>query len=56
MEEVNNNRLIAIIISLIGGIIGTIPWVLVYVYGNMIVAILAVFIAMAAWKGYKLAK
>ena len=56
MEEVNNNRLIAIIISLIGGIIGTIPWVLVYVYGNMIVAILAVFVAMAAWKGYKLAK
>ena len=56
MEEVNNNRLIATIFSLIGGIIGTIPWVLIYVYGNMIVAILAVFIAMAAWKGYKLAK
>lgn len=56
MEEVNNNRLIAIILGLIGGIIGTTPWVLIYVYGNMIVAILAVFIAMAAWKGYKLAK
>ena len=54
--EQENNRLIAIVFSLIGGLIGTIPWVLVYVYGNMIVALLALIIAVAAWKGYNLAK
>ncbi len=55
MEE-ENNRSLAILCSFIGGLIGTIPWILIYVYGNMIVAILAIFIAMAAWKGYNLAK
>ncbi len=54
--EQENNRLVAIIFSLIGGLIGTIPWVLVYVYGNMILALLALIIAVAAWKGYNLAK
>ena len=54
--EQENNRIVAIIFSLIGGLIGTIPWILVYVYGNMIVALLAIIIAMAAWKGYNLAK
>ena len=56
MEGKNNNRLIAIICSLIGALIGTIPWVLLYVYGNMIVAILAVIVAFMALKGYNLAK
>ena len=55
MEE-ESNRSLAILCSFIGGLIGTIPWILIYVYGNMIVAILAIFIAMAAWKGYNLAK
>lgn len=56
MEDRNNSRIIAIIYSLIGALIGTIPWVLVYVYGNLIVAILAIIIAMLALKGYKMAK
>ena len=55
MEVEENNRLLAILCSLIGGLIGCIPWILAYVYGNMIVALLAVFIAMAAWKAYNLA-
>ena len=52
----NNNRIIAILLSLFMGLLGTIPWVLMYVYGNMIIAIMAVFIALAAWIGYSLAK
>ena len=54
--DVKENRALAILCSLLGGLIGTIPWILIYVYGGMIVAILAIFIAMAAWKGYTLAK
>lgn len=42
--------------AVIGGAIASLPWVLVYVYGNMIVAILAVLIALGAFYGYKLAK
>jgi flagellar basal body-associated protein FliL len=43
-----------IIGALIGGIIASIPWILVYVYANMIYSILAVFVAMGALKGYQL--
>ncbi len=42
--------------AIIGGAIASLPWVLVYVYGNMIVAILAVLIALGAFYGYKIAK
>jgi hypothetical protein len=42
--------------AIIGGAIASLPWVLVYVYGNMIVAILAILIALGAFYGYKLAK
>ena len=45
-----------IIGAVIGGAIASLPWVLVYVYGNMIVAILAVLIALGAFYGYKLVK
>ena len=40
--------------ALLGGIIACIPWILTYVYGNMILSILAAFIAMGALKGYQL--
>lgn len=42
--------------AIIGGAIASLPWVLVYVYGNMIVAILAILIALGAFYGYKIAK
>lgn len=43
-----------IIGALLGGLLASIPWILVYVYANMIYSILAVLIAMGAFKGYQL--
>lgn len=48
-----NKRLLGIIGALLGGLIFTIPWILVYVYGNMLFSILAAFIAFGALLGYK---
>lgn len=45
-----------IIGALLGGIIATIPWVLAYVYLDMILSILAIIVAIFALKGYQLFK
>lgn len=50
------NYLLGIIGALIGGLVATIPWILVYVYGNMMFSALAIIIAFVALKGYKLFK
>ncbi len=59
-EAMNNNPqgsyVTGTIGAIIGGAIASLPWVLVYVYGNMIVAILAILIAFGAFFGYKIAK
>lgn len=47
------NRFLGFIGALIGGFIFTIPWILVYVYGNMLFSVLATFIAYGALLGYK---
>lgn len=46
--------LTGIIGALLGGFIATIPWVLMYVYGGMILSLLAIIIALGALKGYQL--
>lgn len=66
MEEENkeviqtkNNKgsyLTGIIGAIIGGAIATIPWVLVYVYGGMMLSILAALIAAGEFYGYKICK
>lgn len=50
------NYILGILGGLIGGIIASIPWILLYIYGNMMFSLLAVFIAMGALYGYKLLK
>ena len=40
--------------GILGGLIASIPWILMYVYGNMIVQILSVVIAMGVLKGYQM--
>lgn len=55
MEE-KNNYLQGIVGAIIGGLIATIPWILVYVYGKMLFSILAMLIALGAYKGYTLFK
>ena len=48
--------LTGIIGAILGGVIATIPWVLAYVYGNMMLSLLAVIIAAGEFFGYKLFK
>lgn len=60
-EEVINQKneesyLKGIVGAIVGGIIATIPWILVYLYGNMILSVLAILIAAGEFYGYKLFK
>ena len=55
MEE-NKSYFKGILGALIGGLIATIPWILCYVYVNMMFSILAIFIGIASLKGYQLMK
>lgn len=50
----NKNYITGILGALVGGFIASIPWILTYVYANMILSILAVIIAMGALKGYQM--
>ena len=42
--------------GLLGGIIASVPWILMYLFGNMMFSALAIIIAMGALQGYKLCK
>lgn len=53
-EKTKGNYLLGIIGAIIGGFIGAVPWVLAYIYGNMMIALLAIFIAGGAFYGYKI--
>jgi len=55
MKE-KNNYIFGFIGGLLGGFIATIPWILMYVYGNMILSLLAIIIALGVLKGYQLLK
>lgn len=52
----NKNYITGIIGGIVGGFIASIPWILMYVYGNMILSLLAILIAMGVLKGYQLCK
>lgn len=56
VEGKKNGYFIGIIGALIGGLVTSLPWILMYVYGNMILSLLALPIALGAWKGYQLLK
>lgn len=62
MEEENviktkqGSYVTGIIGAVIGGLIATIPWVLAYVYGGMMLSILATLIAAGEFYGYKMCK
>ena len=42
--------------GLIGGFIASVPWILMYVYGNMMLSLLAIIIAIGVLKGYQICK
>lgn len=52
--EVKKSYLLGIIGALLGGLIASIPWILMYVYANMIYSLLAILVAIGALKGYEL--
>ena len=52
----NKNYILGIIGGLLGGVLASIPWLLMYVYGNMILSFLAFIIAIGVLKGYQLFK
>ena len=56
IKQKENGHLLGIIGAIIGAIVGAIPWVLVYVYGNMMLSFLAIIIAAGGFYGYKLFK
>ncbi len=45
-----------IIGGIIGGMIAAIPWILMYIYGNMLLSLLAALIAFGVNYGYRLLK
>ncbi len=55
-EKKEKGYIIGIVGALIGGFFASLPWILMYVYGNMIFSLLALPIALGAWKGYQLFK
>ena len=56
IEKTPSKYVLGTIGALIGGFIAAIPWILVYVFGNMIWSLLAIFIAVGALKGYQIFK
>ncbi len=55
-ETKKGSYITGIIGAVIGGLIATTPWVLAYVYGGMMLSILAALIAAGEFYGYKIAK
>ena len=55
-EEVKKRYLVGTIGALIGAFIGSIPWILMYVFGNMMVALLSIVIVICSFYGYKITK
>lgn len=51
-----NNNYIALLGAVLGGLVASIPWILMYLFGNMILSLLATLIAVGAIFGYKLFK
>ena len=55
-EEVKNNYALGALGALVGAFIGAIPWILMYVFGNMMYSLLAILIVLCSFYGYKLTK
>lgn len=56
IKTLEGSYVTGIIGAVIGGLIATIPWILAYVYGGMMLSILAALIAAGEFYGYKFLK
>lgn len=56
MDNKNGGYLLGILGGFVAGMVATIPWVLVYVYLNYILSLLAILVAVAVLKGYQFMK
>lgn len=56
IQNASKHYALGILGALLGAFIATIPWILMYVYGNMILSALAIIIAIGALKGYQIFK
>lgn len=54
METNNGNYITGFIGALLGGLIASLPWIICYVFLEMILSVLAIPIALGAFYGYKL--
>ena len=52
--KMEKSYFMGIVGALLGGVVATIPWILLYIYGNMMLSILAFVIGYGALYGYKL--
>lgn len=55
-KEFNGSYFVGFLGAVLGGLIATIPWILMYVYGNMMLSALSIVIAAGEFYGYKLFK
>ena len=55
-KKASGNYFTGIIGAIIGGAIGAVPWIIAYIYGNMMIALLAILIAGGAYYGQKICK
>lgn len=56
IQNQSKHYILGILGALIGALVASIPWILMYVYGNMILSALAILIAIGALKGYQIFK
>lgn len=56
IQSASKHYLLGTLGALIGALVASIPWMLMYVYGNMILSTLAILIAIGALKGYQIFK
>ena len=55
-DNVKNNYALGVLGALLGAFVGAIPWILLYIFGNMMYSILAILIVICSFYGYKLTK
>lgn len=54
--KIDKKLFLGIVCSVIGGFVGSLPWFLAFAFGNVMVGILSMFIALGSYYGFKLTK